>query len=280
MIINHDHREYRRRWRIVGKNKFNGAFYYSKEICKNIIPRVRTDRNWITVNLPGYGADHSIVFVHNNLHPENYDWLSKYDDIVLVCGVPETVEKVAHLGKAIYLPLSIDTEYVDQFRLPAEDRSGTAFVGRPAKRTMPEAKLPAGIRFIEGTPRGNLLAAMARCESVYAVGRCALEAKQLGVEVLPYDSRYPDPEIWQVLDNSEAAEILQRKLNEIDHPEWCQRLVDIEPAKDESPAETVTVPTMDWTKAELIAYAEDQGIEVKAKDTKQKIIDKIEEAKA
>ena len=106
---------------------------------------------------------------------------------------------------------------------------------------------------------GMLLAAMARCESVYAVGRCAIEAKALGVKVLPYDERFPDPEVWQVLDNSEAAEILQRKLNRIDHPEWCQQLVDIEPAKDESPAETVTVPTMDWTKAELIAYTSIKG---------------------
>ena len=121
MIIDHNHRKYREKWKQAGKNKYNGAFYYSKEIVKNIIPNVKTDRSWITVNLPGVGVDHSIVFVHNNLHPERYDWLTKYKDIVLVCGIPETVEKVSHIGKAVYLPLSIDTEYISQFKLPKEE---------------------------------------------------------------------------------------------------------------------------------------------------------------
>lgn len=82
MIISHEHREYKRRWRLAGKNKYNGAFYYSKEIVKNIIPLVDTDRNWITVNLQGIGAEHSILFVHNNLHPEHYAWLKAYKDVV------------------------------------------------------------------------------------------------------------------------------------------------------------------------------------------------------
>lgn len=266
IIINHDHPEYRRKWKIAGKNKFNGAFYYSKEICKNIIPNVETDRNWITVNLPGYGAEHSIVFVHNNLRPERYDWLTKYKDIVLVCGVPETVEKVSHIGKAIYLPLSIDVGYVEQFRIPPEEMSGAAFVGRPSKRTMDGINLPAGIPYLEGMSRALLLPAMARYKQVYAVGRTAIEAKALGCEVLPYDPRFPDPDRWQVIDNLEAARILQLKLDGIDHPEKVQLEVE--------------VPELAWTKSKLISWAEDHGVEVKSKDTKQKIMDRIEEARA
>ena len=76
--------------------------------------------------------------------------------------------------------------------------------------------MPIDIDYIEGLPREELLAEMAKYKKVYAVGRTAIEAKILGCEVLPYDDRYPDPEIWQVLDNRDAAKILQEKLDEID----------------------------------------------------------------
>ena len=77
ITITHNHPLYRLRWNAAGKNKYNGAFYYSREIVDNIIPNVQTDRNWITVNIEGVGCDHSIVFIHNNKHPEHYEWLKK-----------------------------------------------------------------------------------------------------------------------------------------------------------------------------------------------------------
>ena len=46
-------------------NKFNGAYYYSKEIVENIIPHVRTNYNWVTINI-NKSLPHSIVFIHNN----------------------------------------------------------------------------------------------------------------------------------------------------------------------------------------------------------------------
>lgn len=211
MIIDHDHPAYRNKWQKSGFNRFNGAFYYSKEIVKNIIPNVKTDRNWITINIPEHGCNHAIVFIHNNLHPENYDWLARFNDLILVCGIPETVEKVAHLGKAIYLPLSIDVENVMQYKRPKTKKA--AFVGRKAKRK--GIDLPP-VDCIEGLPRTKLLAMLAEYEEVYAVGRCALEAKALGCRILPYDPRFPDPERWEVLDNREAAKILQKKIDEID----------------------------------------------------------------
>lgn len=212
MIIDHRHPRYKQRWQAVGKNKFNGAYYYSKEIVANIIPNVKTDRNWITVNLPGVGCDHSIVFIHNNLHPENYDWLSGYKDIVLVCGIPETVDKVKHLGHAIYLPLSIDTEYVKAFR--TEKTKGAAFAGRPSKRNGIE--IPQGVDILEGLPRKTLLEEMAKYETIYAVGRTAIEAKCLRCKLKAYDPRFPKVSRWKVLDNKEAAKILQNELDKID----------------------------------------------------------------
>lgn len=212
MIIDHNHRNYILRWKNAGINKWNGAFYYSKEIVKNIIPQVETDRNWITVNIPPHGCDHAIVFVHNNLHPENYEWLSKYKDLILVCGVSETQKKIKHLGKTIYLPLSVDVQAVEQYK--TEKTKERAFVGRPSKRKGIE--LPPGTDIIEGLPQKVLLQEMAKYKEVYAVGRTAIEAKILGCKVLPYDPRYPSTSRWKILDNSEAAKILQEKLDKID----------------------------------------------------------------
>ena len=177
-----------------------------------MIPWIKTDRSWITINIPECGCDHAIVFVHNNLHPDHYEWLKKYDDLILVCGIPETVEKVEHIGKAIYLPLSIDVENVRQYA--REKSKKTAFVGRRSKQK--GIDLPKDIDYIEGLPRTKLLRAMAEYENVYAVGRTAIEAKALGCNILPYNPRFPDPSRWRVMDNRESARILQAKLNEID----------------------------------------------------------------
>ena len=212
IIINHDNPQYRRRYNRLGANKYNGAFYYSKEICKNIIPAVRTDRNWITINTEGVGCDHAIVFIHNNLQPEKYEWLRNYEDLILVCGVPETCEKVEHLGKAIYLPLSVDISYVEQFRTDTKTKD-VAYVGR---RNKVNNNVPKTIDYLYGMKRQKLLPAMAEFKQIYAVGRCAIEGMILECDILPYDDRFPDPSIWKILDNREAAVMLQGMLDEID----------------------------------------------------------------
>lgn len=216
MIINHEHPAYIEKYnRLSRDGKQNGAFYYSKEITEKFIPKIKTDRNWIIVNIPEYGCDHSIVFIHNNLHPERYEWLSKYDDLVLICGVPDTVDKVKHLGKVIYLPISIDVKEVEKYK--TEKTKKIAFVGRKVKARW--GSVPSGTDFLSGMPREKMLAELAKYEQVYAVGRCALEAKVLGCEVLPYDPRYPDPEIWKIYDTKQAIKKLQRELNKIDNKE-------------------------------------------------------------
>ena len=211
IIASHDMPEYRKMY--ANSAHQNGAYWYSVEICENIIPLVDTWRPWVTINVRGKCADHAIVFIHNNMNPGLYAWLSEYRDLVLVCGVPSTCEKVAHLGKAIYLPLSIDTEYVSQFgNVPKNVEY--AFVGRRGKAR--GAKFARGTQILANMDRDTLLHNMAKCRKVYAVGRCALEAKCLGAEILPYDERFPDPELWQVIDNRDAAKMLQKELDEID----------------------------------------------------------------
>lgn len=209
MIVDHTDPDYVRKWKGMFGNRYNGAYYYSREIVANIIPNVETTRNWVTVNQEGRCFDHSIVFVHNNLHPEMYSWLSAYDDLVLVCGVPSTCEKVAHLGRAVYLPLSVDVGYVERFRV--FKTRDTAFCGRVEKRVGYDF---GGIDMLYNIPRDELLTYMAMYERVYAVGRTAIEARILDCEILTYDPRYPDPSVWKVVDNLEAAEMLQNLLDD------------------------------------------------------------------
>ncbi len=212
MIVDHDNESFRRRWASCGSDRFNGAFYYSKEIVKHIIPRVNTDRNWVLINQRHEAFDHSIVFIHNNVHPENYDWLSEFDDLILVCGVPETCAKVEHLGKTLYLPLSVDVRYVETFkRSKVRD---TAFVGRASKAACHD--FGDDVRILSGLPRTRLLPAMAKFRRVYAVGRTAIEARILGCELLAYDPRFPDPSIWKVLDSREAGDMLNDMVAHID----------------------------------------------------------------
>lgn len=215
MIFSHESPEYMewKRWHISSPQKHNGAFYYSCEIVENIIPKVETSRNWVTINMKGHCWNHSIVFIHNNKLKSLYKWLKDYDDLILVCGVPETCDKMRDLGTPIYLPLSVDVSYVERFKRPKD--KGTCFFGRQEKRF--DIDLGRGITTLEDRPREELLSEVARYERCYAVGRCAIEARILGCEILPYDPRYPDPSIWRVIDNGDAAKVLQGKLDEIDN---------------------------------------------------------------
>lgn len=210
MIIDHNNKAYRRKWHLAGSDRFNGAYFYSKEIVSNIIPHIETDRNWVTINIEGACEDHSIVFIHNNVNPSLYDWLKGYKDLVLVCGVPSTCEKVAHLGKAIYLPLSIDVEEVKAHKHRKTKKR--AYAGRTDKMTYKCTDCD----IISDMPRSLFLDALSRYKEVYAVGRVALEAKALGCKILQYDDRFMDTDFWVVRDNSEVVPMLQKALDEID----------------------------------------------------------------
>lgn len=213
MIIDHNNLMYRKQWEYAGEHRFNGAYYYSKEIVENIIPNVKTNRSWVTINAATPQISNAIVFIHDNLKTvDTYRWLQNSYNNIMVCGVKDTMKKVAHLGTPVYLPLSIDTEYVSQFK--TKKTKDTAYVGRKGKPGT--ENLPKGIDYLSGLPREELLEEMAKYKKVYAVGRCAIEAKCLGCEILPYDKRYPDPSVWEVIDNRDAAKMLQLELDKID----------------------------------------------------------------
>ena len=219
-MFSHLDQAYQDRWAYLGESggRYNGAYYYSKEIVENIIPRVKTDRPWVTVNVPGHCFDHAIVFIHKNTHLEAYDWLRSYKDLVLVCSTPSTYNGMEPYGEHIvFLPLSVDVDYVKQFAVP-EKTEDNAYCGNLWAFKIPDLKgyLPKDTDIFTNMPREELLKKIAPYKNVYAIGRCAIEAKILGCNVKVCDQRYRDPSFWKIVDNKDAAKMLQEELNLIE----------------------------------------------------------------
>lgn len=218
MIIDHNHPQYvKKRNSMANDGKYNGAYYYSREIVKNIIPRVKTDRNWITIRLPEMKVhpDHSIIFIHNNRNPNYYSYLKEYKDCILVCGLPKTVENMKFYGKAIYLPLSIDVKSVEKYRVKTKTKE-VAYAGRALKLRYTNNRVPKNVEVLSGMSQSKLLREMAKYKKIYASGRTAMQAKVLDCEVLPHETNFPDSRFWKVLDNRDAAKMLQEMLDVID----------------------------------------------------------------
>lgn len=215
MLIDHTHKLYtKKRNQMEQYNRYNGAYYYSKEIVKNIIPNVKTDRNWVTVRLPEINTpNHSIVFIHNNRNPNYYTYLKDSNDLILVTSTKHTYENMKFFSdKVIYLPLSVDIKQVEKYKKTNQTKT-YAYAGRVIKMNN---KIPKQTDIITNLPQSKLLKTMSDYQYIYAVGRTAIQAKILGATILPYDNIYPDPNIWQILDNKDASKILQSKLDIID----------------------------------------------------------------
>lgn len=225
MIISHEHPEYQK---LRNKAKFqnHGCWFYSNEIVENIIPRVKTTRDWNTVGRDLDGMhDHMIVFLHDNSTPWNYEWLKKYKDLVLVCSSHYTMDSVKFSGRTIFLPMNIDTEYVKQFRAP-EKTKDTCFYGNPwvlenSDRTfLPEEE----IEIISNVPRDEALKEVAKFKRCYAIDRCAQECQVLGCELEELWPRYSCDNFSKVLDNRDAAKILQEELDKLEKEEYVQEV--------------------------------------------------------
>lgn len=213
-----NYRAYRKAYPTGGHN---GAHYYADEIERNIIPLVKTGRNWDCLGMKMTNhPDHCIMFLHHNLNFNTvYGWLKRYKDVILVVSSWVTYAAAQNAGyRVIYLPLSVDVEYVKKFR--TEKTKKACYAGNKwgfklkdlAKYVPKDVDYPP-----RDLPRDKLLEFMAPYKECYAVGRCAIEAKILGCEIKVCDSRYPDPEYWEIIDNKDAAKILQRELDKVDN---------------------------------------------------------------
>lgn len=202
--------------------RYNGAWYYSHSICDKIAPLVKTNRKIDSIGKLACGCeDGAIVFIHANTNVEsNYEWLGRFNDLILVSNNDATTKILANefpQHHAITLPVSVDIEEVLTHKHPKEHKACYAgnlwgFKLEDVKKYVPE-EYP---RF-SNIPRDDLLDIISTYEDVYAVGITAVEAKVLGCNIKVCDSRFPDPEYWQVLDCKDAAKILQEKIDEIDH---------------------------------------------------------------
>jgi hypothetical protein len=204
-----------------GRGAHNGAYYYSKEIVENIIPNVKTDRPWDTLGMRPVGSkDHAIVFIHSNINLEKvYKWLEKYEDQIYVASAKHVYDWFVENGKrTILLPLSVDVDYVAQFR--AKKTKGACYSGNrwKFKRADEEKNIPKDVDFpLANLPREELLKFIAPYRELYAVGRCAIEGLILGCKIRPFYWRYMDPSLWRILDNKDAAKLLQIALDMVEH---------------------------------------------------------------
>lgn len=203
-----------------GKGAHNGAYYYSKEISANIIPNVKTHRPWDTLGMRFMrSGDHSIVFLHHCLSWDKvYWWLRRYRDLVYVCSTTPTYEWAQKQtnGHAIFLPLSIDIDYVKQFKTKKTKRACYAGNRWAFKRKDENENIPDYVDFPPpNMPREEMLKWIAQYREIYAIGRCALEGKALGCKIMPWYHVYPDPEYWKLLSNQDAAVLLQKALDDI-----------------------------------------------------------------
>lgn len=192
----------------------NGAYYYCKEINDRIIPEIKTKRNWVLLNVPGCCYDNSIVFIHNNKNPERYFWMNDFKNLILVCSNYKTLQFMIEMFPkfhCIYIPLSVDVDYVKQFKVKRKTKN-IAYFGRMEK--FPQ-DWNDDVDKLYSDDREKLLKEVAKYKSVYAIGRCAIEAKILGCKVLPHPGEYENVD-FDVIDNKEIIPELQRLLNEID----------------------------------------------------------------
>lgn len=195
----------------------NGAHYYAKEIEDLILPHIEADVFIVTTGgtvQPKKVPDGCVFVCHHNVMPvEVYE---KFLDrgILWVCSKPSTVEKLEEVGeKAVYIPLSIDTQYVENFK--TKKTKDIAFVGNfwNFKEKYLES-LPLNVHHVGGLSRERLLKEMAKYRRVIAEGRCNMEAQVLGCEVeLPdYDNPKIDVIPRKVLDSRDAISFWRQVL--------------------------------------------------------------------
>ena len=199
-------------YKALGLPKTNGAYWYSKELVENILPKIKTERPFVTINLDPFCCDNAIVIIHNNIDQKGYEWLSRFKNLICLCSKIEALcNLVEMLPKAhvVFLPMSIDTTYVKKFKAKKKTRNACYF-GRLA--TVPN-DLPKNVKILGNHDREETLKEVAKYKTVYARGRCLLEAKCLGCKTISTSKMTGSEDL---IDNKDAIKLLQNIINEID----------------------------------------------------------------
>lgn len=177
-----------------GVTRFNGAYYYAQEIDNIILPKIDLNLFIVTVGatllLPYQVPNGAVIICHDNRTTRrSYGHLFS-KKILWVCSKQSTVDALKSYGeKAVYIPLSIDFDYVKKFK--SKKTEDAAFVGNPwGFKKDYLSSLPKDVKQLNGMARDTLLTEMSKYKRVIAEGRCLMEAQVLGckAEVPQYDS--------------------------------------------------------------------------------------------
>lgn len=173
----------------------NGAYWYAKEIEEIILPELQDLDLFVVTTGATLMKDFTVpcgavILCHDNRKTRrSYERLFR-KGVLWVCSKYSTVQTLLELGeKAVYIPLSIDTHYVAQFK--QDKTEDIAFVGNAwGFKHSYLASLPKDIVQLSGMEREDLLREMAKFKRIIAEGRCLMEAQVLGAdtEVPKYDN--------------------------------------------------------------------------------------------
>mgnify|MGYP003509219024 CR=1 FL=1 len=171
-----------------GAGKNNGAYWYAKEIEELILPTF----NALPICVVTAGAKlytsrdipaGSVIICHDNRSTFKSYWKLYGRGNLWVCSKHSSVDTLKAKGEnAVYVPLSIDTGYIKQFKLKKRTKD-TAFVGNAwgFKKSYLKS-LPPDSTQLSDMPREALIKEMAKYKHVIAEGRCLMEAQTLGAK--------------------------------------------------------------------------------------------------
>lgn len=205
-----------------GVSANNGSYWYARELEEIILPGINVNAYVITAGAKLYRKyevpSGAVIVCHDNR--TTFESYGKHfgNDILWICSKYSTVATLQGYGEnAVYVPLSIDTRYVEQFK--RKKTKDIAYVGNSwaFKKDYLES-LPKSIQQLSGMERDTLLKEMAKYKRVIAEGRCLMEAQVLdakcevplygdGIEsvyVEALDSREVIPEWREVLEQHYA----------------------------------------------------------------------------
>ena len=222
VTIHYNDVNYVRKWADLPSGKFNGAYYYSRDIEEHLAPLLTTKR---PINVLGTiccgGVDHMVVFIHNYLNPKAYGWLKRYNDVIVVSSDYNVEDEILKNHKVIHLPLSVNVEEIAKHKVKKKTKDA-CYMGNQwvfKKQELAELVPPEVHRFGE-MEREKLWDIVAEYKYAYAIGLCAIEARVLGCRLKMSRYRYPDPEgKFKVFDLREAAVCLQEAIDIIEQGE-------------------------------------------------------------
>lgn len=168
-----------------GKN--NGAYFYPLEIENDILADFKDlDLLVITAAALRYDSRHipdgSIVICHDYTKPLITYAKLLDKDVLWVCSSKKTVKEFKDKNeRAVFIPLSIDTDYVKKFK--RRKTKDTAFVGNIWSYKKEYVNGLTDVDILTELPRDELLSKMAKYKHVIAEGRCQMEAMALGCKV-------------------------------------------------------------------------------------------------